>query len=380
MKESKSKIYFPSINGVRAIAALLVIFHHIEQVKAGHDIVSWDVMKLFGPTGVTLFFVLSGFLITFLLYEERKETQNINVLQFYLRRILRIWPVYFFIIFISLLYDLYSNDWSYVHGFLGTKLFLYVFFLPNLCFILYGASGFPSQLWSVGSEEQFYLIWPHLVKRKMINSSRWILIFVAIFNLLRFMLYKLDQNYSVLFGGVDLYNLSWRFLYYFRVDCMAIGALGAYLYYNNKVFKPILEIIYSRNVQLLNMLCIILILFSGINLSIFRDTVFALLFIIYILNVATNNKSLVNMEFPVFNFLGKISYGLYVYHPLVIMIVVKWFKQESLLGQGSLDMLFTVVVLLFTIGAAYISYHYLESPFLRLKKKYSKIISGNVVQ
>src|SRR3989338_8543857 len=101
-----NKVFFPNLNGLRFIAALMVIIHHIEQIKS---ILKMDNFSTFPPVffvgklGVILFFVLSGFLITYLLLQEKEVSNTISVRQFYIRRILRIWPLYYFIILLGLI-------------------------------------------------------------------------------------------------------------------------------------------------------------------------------------------------------------------------------------------------------------------------------------
>lgn len=169
------RVYFPSLNGLRFIVAFLVIIHHIEQIKAIYGIPNnWEsgVIQILGEQGVSLFFVLSGFLITYLLLEEEKQTGTIKLKDFYVRRILRIWPLYFFTGFLALavlpqipmfIMPGYGHDFIYRH--LGTKIVLFLFFLPNLMPFLGGIIPYASQTWSVGTEEQFYLIWPLLLKK-----------------------------------------------------------------------------------------------------------------------------------------------------------------------------------------------------------------------
>lgn len=90
-------MYFKNLNSVRFIAATFVVIHHIEQLKglAGYPYRSWYVL---GRTGVILFFALSGFLITSLLLAEQRETGCIHLRKFYVRRALRIWPLYYLIV------------------------------------------------------------------------------------------------------------------------------------------------------------------------------------------------------------------------------------------------------------------------------------------
>jgi len=100
----KKKRYFPNLNGIRAIAASLVVFHHLEQAKHALGIANvydMPIIQHAGRLGVGLFFVLSGFLITYLLLEERGRFGDVDAKKFYLRRVFRIWPIYFLIIGLS---------------------------------------------------------------------------------------------------------------------------------------------------------------------------------------------------------------------------------------------------------------------------------------
>src|ERR1700740_1515785 len=97
---NKQKIYFPNLNGLRFIAAFLVIIHHTEQIKSMlhiHSLAKISFVAKAGKYGVILFFVLSGFLITYLLLAEENTFKKISIRQFYIRRMLRIWPLYFLI-------------------------------------------------------------------------------------------------------------------------------------------------------------------------------------------------------------------------------------------------------------------------------------------
>ncbi|MBK8300789.1 MAG: acyltransferase [Chitinophagaceae bacterium] len=165
----KSKvIYFPGLNGLRAIAAIAVVISHITLGLEEFDLDP----HIFGTFpdgqpmglslagyGVTIFFVLSGFLITYLLQVE-KESQAINIKKFYFRRILRIWPLYYLYFFLSV-----SVAIIYGLGISKTSVVLYTFYAANIPFILGTALPFLSHYWSLGVEEQFYLFWPWVLKK-----------------------------------------------------------------------------------------------------------------------------------------------------------------------------------------------------------------------
>lgn len=367
-------IYFPSLNGIRALAALSVMVYHIEQVKYRNEVYNFFefgfVSKL-GSLGVTLFFVLSGFLITYLLYRERESSSTVNIKYFYVRRILRIWPLYFFIILVSLGYNLWQDDWNYHYDFFVTRLTLFTFFLSNVCFLLYSHGGFPSQLWSVSSEEQFYLIWPHLIRYRFFDKVKNLIILVVLISTLRGILYYLDAYYDFSFKGIDLYNLGWRFLTLFRVDCMAVGAIGAFVLFNQQRYTKLLTLIYSKNLQVANIICLVVVLSIESNIDIFTNTITAALFAIIIVNAAANSRSIINLENSVFNSLGKISYGIYVYHPLIVTMISNYFLQKGWFMTPVSYVLHSMGIFIVTIIISYLSYVLLESPFLKLKFKYT---------
>src|SRR4051812_25418181 len=101
--QKKSKVFFPNLNGVRAIASLMVVIAHIELDKSVFHLRPLNFINLenFGRVGVSVFFALSGFLITYLLLEEKKNFNKITFGDFYMRRILRIWPLYFLVVIVG---------------------------------------------------------------------------------------------------------------------------------------------------------------------------------------------------------------------------------------------------------------------------------------
>ena len=188
IENKNTKVYFENLNTIRFIAATLVIVHHIEQFKAMFNLDNlWDnkVVGMIGKLGVVLFFVLSGFLISYLLFIEKEVTNTISIKKFYIRRILRIWPLYFLIILFAFFIFPFIEFFSWpeigkevVWDNVSFKLILYVFFLPNLALNIYETIPYASQTWSIGAEEQFYLIWPVLNKK---IKSKWMLMFSVIF-------------------------------------------------------------------------------------------------------------------------------------------------------------------------------------------------------
>jgi len=135
------KLHFPNLNSLRFFAAAVVIIHHIEFIRNLFNIPSRYMNPFFhevGKLGVVLFFSLSGFLITYLLLNERNTTGRISLKKFYMRRVLRIWPLYFFIVILAFfilpnfsIFDFPGYTISY-KSFPAKELVGYITMLPNL--------------------------------------------------------------------------------------------------------------------------------------------------------------------------------------------------------------------------------------------------------
>src|SRR5215212_2881474 len=142
----ESGVHFPGLNGLRFFAAMAVAVSHVELMKQYHDLPNaYDHPAVYelGRLSVTLFFVLSGYLITYLLLAERKATNTIAVRNFYIRRILRIWPLYYLIVLLAFfLFPRlgFMRVPTFTEGMASTfsrTLPLFVFFLPQVALSIY---------------------------------------------------------------------------------------------------------------------------------------------------------------------------------------------------------------------------------------------------
>jgi peptidoglycan/LPS O-acetylase OafA/YrhL len=382
---SADRIYFPNLNGLRFIAALLVIVHHIEQIKYIYNLpnnFSSSFIQIIGELGVILFFVLSGFLITYLLLEEEKRTQTIAVKNFYLRRILRIWPLYFFIVFLALavlpnipLLILPEYDKAAIYEDLPSKILLYVFFLPNLVSPLFGVVPYASLTWSIGTEEQFYLIWPPLLK--FFKKYRMILMFVILIGYLLFARALFSDRTNFIPFKYEL-NAFWQS---FNIASMAIGGFFALLlhskspglkyFLNNYLFYFALgftSIMLYRGVYFPH------ITVNDLQFPYLYKEFYSIWFGIIILNFAASKNKFLSLEQRPIRYLGKISYGLYMYHPIAIVLAL----QTSLWLASPVDALLYPLALALTVLFAGVSYKYFESHFLNIKSNYTNVASGDV--
>ena len=363
-------IYFPSLNGLRFFAAFLVIIHHVEQFKEllGYENYSQSPFcKLIGKFGVTLFFVLSVYLITYLLFAEQDHKGRISLKQFYIRRLLRIWPLYFLIIGIAFFITPEINFLKinhltdYVHDNFILKILLYVFFLPNLALVLFPIIPFASHLWSIGYEEQFYIIWPILIK-KIKNKQLVFFVIIFFFVLIKILTYLVFTDILI---QKKHFNTIRLFLAMPSINCMAIGAWAAYLFHQKSVF---LKLIFDKRTQLFNYLFLICSIIFGVNYSFFNIEVYSISIAIMILNLSVNPDTILNFENKPLNFLGKISYGLYMFHPLMIVIVLKFFNSLNVKNV----FLENITSLMLTIIISYLSYILFEEKFILMKEKFKQ--------
>jgi peptidoglycan/LPS O-acetylase OafA/YrhL len=365
-------IYLSGLNGLRAIAALAVLFSHITGELTSFGLNSFVFGKhpdgtpkatLLAGFGVTIFFALSGFLITYLLLQEYKATNSINIRNFYIRRVLRIWPLYYLYLGLSLVTLILFNI-----DFEGSFILYYVFLASNVPFILAQSTPFLGHYWSLGVEEQFYSFWPWIVKKsKSIVRTTVIICISLIF--LKCVLRYMD---IVLHHG-DI-TLPYTFIHVTRFHCMLIGALGAIFYSGRNQF--FLRMTNNYLMQALSWLVIFLALINKFHIASFLDNeMIAVISVVLIIGQVEKDHRIINLENSALNFIGKISYGIYVIHPLVIFYLSRIIRFSS--EAFTLDyVLVYFSVFSITILLAFLSFEFFEKKFLLLKVKYDSRTQG----
>ncbi len=359
------KIYLPGLNGIRAIAALSVVFSHINNRLDYFKLPKSKLLDL-ANFGVTIFFTLSGFLISYLLLKEKEKTGTINIKMFYMRRVLRIWPLYFiYLLIVILLNGIHSVQWP---------ILFVLLMIPNLRNSFAGITNIAvgsnnltymvGHYWSLGVEEQFYAFWPWIIKK-----SKKLLLFLILFPLLYLFIKVVLRLFQAPTGIITFFN-------YTRFGCLSIGALGAYLYFNNSSklnywFK-------QKWIEISAWLLLLIVAFNKFHItSIIDHEIISVVTLIIIINQISNPKRIINLENNVFDFLGKISFGIYVYNPLVIYLMAFIINaigiENSLLKQIVIYVLIVTAVIL----TAHLSYNYFEKIFLKLKYNYTVINSAS---
>lgn len=382
--KEKTKVYFPGLHGLRFFAAMMVVFSHVELMKDYHGYPNLYASNLAvyesGRMGVTLFFVLSGFLISYLLLTEKKVTGSIAVKKFYGRRILRIWPLYYLLVFLTFIVlprisffavPKYSEA---LPAFFLYTFPLFLLLLPQLALSIFEPVPFAEPLWSIGVEEQFYLLWPLLMKyvRKFLALSTGIIIGALALKQIVFLLAETNRASP----SLKYWNYLINYLYFTRIECMAIGGLGAWLVFAQH--KRVLKIIFHPVFQLLLYASTIYLLATENNKPVYNYVVCAVCFCLIIINVAANPRSLIRIENRLFIFLGNISFSIYMFHEIVIKTVMQGLVRMwgvSFNDAGSNLALYALSIT-GTLGVSTIGYYGFEKRFLRLKSSFAVVESG----
>ncbi len=356
-------IHLPGLNGLRAIAALTVMWGHIFLGPFGYWGVEGDYYTIFPLDGVTLFFVISGFLITYLLLNEYEHSNTISIKKFYLRRILRIWPLYYGYLAIALLISGIT---------IGKELWFYLFFGANIPYII-GLALWPVvHYWSLGVEEQFYLFWPWIVKKTYSKkeSGYRLLIYIISSIIIIWITCKL-----LCWSPIEK-SVLYKFFTVTRFDCMMLGALGAVLYH--KRIEWFLKITQNRWIAAIAVLLLVFSQWQKLIPAVFQPQIVALVSLIAIVGQLSESKPLINLENRMLDKIGKISYGIYIIHPLLIYGLSElWQKLSPPIKEITQVWLIYTIVTITTICAAYLSYTFLERPFLTLKNKFAVVQSQN---
>jgi peptidoglycan/LPS O-acetylase OafA/YrhL len=367
-----SLTWFPGLNGLRFLAAATVVLMHIHNnmgISGLPQLPAWPVLFK-GLYAVSFFFVLSGFLITWLLLQEQQHSHSISIKKFYLRRIFRIWPLYFIVIAAGLvfywrlapaLHLAFESDYPHSLGVL-----LYAFFLANLMNGLYHVGGMLNVTWSIAVEEQFYLFWAPLVK-KCKRRLPILILTVTILSLAANILNTL--NIFHLGKGMQGFVGTLQFHY------MGFGAGFAWLLHKHRDRLLAFPLFRRSALQYLCLLLIVAFFFlykRNVWGELLLPVPLACLFGWLIINVSSNPGRVLDLDNRPLNYLGKISYGLYMYHMPMVYATAFLFKRMAWTDAANwyfFPVYFTLVFALTGVLASG-SYYGLERPLLRYSKRF----------
>jgi len=370
-RTSTARFYHPELDVLRFFAFLMVFCHH----ALPHDPAFWVKLGVpsflariisgvgaTGAFGVSVFFVLSSYLITELLLREKDLIGTLDVRSFYIRRILRIWPLYFAFLSLAVLLQ-----WIVPGQHVTLRAGLWFSLLAGNWFIVF--HGFPSSvifpLWSVSIEEQFYITWPAVVRR--VSEFGMLIIAGGLLVIATASRIYLGMHHA---GESDIWCNT-----FVQLDPIAIGIIMAVLL-RGEIPR------FSRAVRLALLAggatgLALGAMYFGIKNDplttariVFGYPSVAIGGALLLLSVLRNRKSASNR---ILVYLGRISYGLYVFHVLGLLISDRIVSDQaaSLLRYS----LRVCIALAATILMAAISFRWLETPFLSLKQRFTHVLS-----
>jgi peptidoglycan/LPS O-acetylase OafA/YrhL len=362
--------HFPGLNSLRAYAALLVVLGHIplNQASVGLPNPHWGAVFYRGEPAVCFFFALSGFLITYLLLAEAGERGDIDVGAFYLRRVLRIWPLYFLVIGLGLTaYNLVFPALGIAYRVqypLPLAVGLYVLFLPNLMNSLYTVGGLLNPTWSIGIEEQFYLAWAPVVRR-FGRHLPWVSALVLAVSLASFAFHQANP--------LGLREMQ-KFFLQLKFHFMAAGAIVAWLLYRRPEELLSLPVFTRATWQWLAFLFLVqYCLLDLVPMHWFvAECVQMVLYCWLLVEVGANPRRRVRITGRFSEWLGEISYGIYMFHMLAVyatswlFLRTHWWRGRPVLYLAA----YYGLALCLTVLLSHLSFRFYERPFLALKRRF----------
>lgn len=353
--------HIPALDGIRGLGVILVLFYHYGSSTMALG-VGTSVLQAtgIGWSGVDLFFVLSGFLITGLLYDAKGKPHYFK--NFYARRTLRIFPLYYFAAVVVIILAVITG-----YGILGGSNPVWVLlYVGNFHMAIEGGGSILDHFWSLAIEEQFYLLWPMIV----LSLSRGKLMLVAAAMIV---ISPLVRTLLVL---NDAPELAVYVLTPARMDGLAMGALIALFVRGPQGIAPLVPWAWRFGAMSAAAFLVIVIARRDFSTSdpVILTAGISLLTIMYasllVLSLSFRPLQLV-MELPVMRWFGKYSYGLYVWHPIVNMILLHSPLTEQIGADTSLKVVALVVfAFIVSIIVTLASYRFLEAPLLRLKSRF----------
>ncbi len=370
---TQQKKYFENLDALRFIAFLLVFLPHAVLIKyypGDPFLTNWFAeLKFLGRIGVDFFFVLSSFLITWIIEEEYSLSQKFSAGNFLIRRSLRIWPLYFLIVLSGYSVILLQQEvLKQVSSHPNPNIWWFISFTINFYITEHGQSFlfFLVFLWSIAIEEQFYLAWAFVMK--LLRKYYPVICIFLLGASLLFRIMNLDKNLSLYF-----HTLS-------AVGNFATGALTAYISFHRKgLFTKLIAL----NRTWICAVYIILLLFIIFYRQIFsvpltvvtERLLFSILFAFVIFEQCFSDNSFYKAgRFRLINYGGKISYGLYCYHGVVITAAT-YFLSSYNRSPTALQTFIIIPSAIFiaTFMISSLSFEIFEKPFLRWRRRfYSK--------
>ncbi|WP_312078087.1 acyltransferase [Chryseobacterium sp.] len=345
--------HYNQLDGVRGIAVLMVmVFHFFQTYEPSNDfLLLIKKISLFGKTGVSLFFVLSGFLITRILVDNKR--QDFYFRNFYFRRALRIFPLYYFFLLVYyFIIPIISN--TSISDF--SQQIYHFTFLQNFASTFNWESFGPSHYWSLSVEEHFYLFWPFVIYFFSFDKIKWIILLLVVISFItRFIL--ITNNFEE-----SQFTVA-------RFDELAMGAMLSIL--EKEKILTLNNKKYFISLLIISALPLIYISFKNGDYSIVEKSIRHFILAIFygtlvgIAIISSSENFLYKiLTYKMLRYTGKISFGLYVYHPICFVLVFTFLPINEIL-------LIFVASFILAYLISMLSFNLFEKRFTDLKKNFA---------
>lgn len=364
------------LDGLRFFSFVFVIYNHFYTVLDSYGLhfaePAW--IDALGHYGLQYFFAGSGFLISFMVMKEYEKTGRFRIGHFYLRRILRIWPVYFVLVGIVYLF-IYPNNFFYLQGMSAEfepyklmALWLFLLVLPHVNEFVYPTAPYLHHTYTIGIEEQFYLVWALLfrfLRRYFFSCLNILLISGILLNLCHYFLFDALNR-----SGLSIINKIATYYDYSQVNTFCIGSYLA-IYYRSG--HQSLKWFRDKWVQVIFYLLFAVLVITNARLPFLTNEAMSIVVCFILLFATFKNTSLINYSLPLWEFLGKISYSVYLFHYIALVIVLRLiiFNLGLNMNKAGIFILAIAGVLLVAILFGLIGYYTVERWCIRLKNKFS---------
>jgi len=374
-QNTSERVYFPQFDVIRFFAAFMIVIYHSYIAWTGWfnvpGFLSTGDYKTFSPIGqhvdrflhnlplgVDIFFFISGYLLTLLLVMEKNKFGKVNIPKFYIRRGLRIWPLYFFLIALA----------PFIVNWLGDKQPEYartLLLVNNFQTMATQTWEYPfAHFWSICIEEHFYIVWPLIIA--LVPSRKLVPTIIALIGLSWG--YKI---YTYIFLQTNWYELYLHILS--RMDVILMGGLLAVLHIRKSIVFKLNGYI---TMGLMALLVVMLAFddvsdFANMFNGVLRRPVYMALLALPMMDLLFNPErtSLFKKRNP-FLYLGKVSYGIYMYGNILVPIIIK----KLMLAHHIQNMyIYFATVFSLSLIVPIISYELMEKPFLKLKQRFALV-------
>ncbi len=352
--------HYPVLDGLRAIAVLTVMVYHLDELVPGLTMFTSG-----GFLGVDIFFVLSGFLITSVLLNEHRRTATFSLPNFFIRRFFRLTPALWFFLFFVLAFGEILQPGLF--NVLSYDTVIYAFtYLLNWHSAAGGMGSQLNHIWSLSIEEQFYIFWALVLykafaegrSREKIAAGTALLISVLV--LQRAIRAATGTEPNILYYSTDT-----------RIDGLLIGCLASMALFWRLLSSDFLRSVAFRRIFLASFLVAVgvFITFAYNDRALYYGfiSLFSLSVAVSILWLISNDGTLIHrlLENRTMRWIGKISYGLYLWHYFFYTVIKNQKYVESMSAQ-------VAIALALSFAAASVSYYLVERPILSLKDSFQK--------